>query len=123
MNTKDLITNQEIVNELAESLEDIPQDSEAVYSLWIVSKDSHKETVDELFIYNFTNPEEAIAKAETIDLKFIDEQLERSVFTYCYSNDITCFSVEVETVVQDPDYPDLTVGAGLIYSRDILFDF
>ena len=123
MNTKDLITNQDIVNDLAESLEDIPQDSEATYALWIVSKDSHKETIDEFFIYEFTTPDEAITKAETIDLKFIEEQLERSIFTYCYSNDIVSFSVEVETVVADPDYPDLSIGAGIIYSREIPFDF
>ena len=122
MNTKDLIKNQEIVNNLAESLDDIPQDPNAKYALWIVGLDD-KEPKTELFIYEFDTPEEAVAKAEDVNFRFIEEQIEKPVLYYCDINDITHFSVEVETVVPDFDDEDGgTMNIGTIYKRDLWLD-
>ena len=124
MNTKDLITNPEFVNNLAESLEDIPQDSSAKYTLWIIGLDEADEPTDELFIYEFDTLEEAIAKADTVDIKFISEQIDSSILYYCDYTGISYFSVEVETVVPDPDGDsgDSMISAGTVYHRDLFLE-
>ena len=68
MNTKDLITNPEFAEVIAESLEDFSQDSLAKYELWIIGYNLDNEPVSELFVYAFDDPEEAIAKAGTTAL-------------------------------------------------------
>ena len=118
MNTKDLITNKDIVNNIADSLEDFPQGSSAKYDLWVVGYNIVNEPVSELFIYQFDGPEEAIAKAETIDIKFISEQIEQPILYYCYNNSIEYFSVEVDSTIED----DEEFSAGIIYKRELKLD-
>ena len=115
MNTKDLFTNQAVVNNIAESLEDIPQDSSAKYDLWVVGYNIDNEPVSELFIYEFNTPEEALSKAETIDPKFVEEQTEMSFTEYILSNNLECVTIEVEACVEDVN----DTSAGTIYTRDI----
>ena len=122
MNTEKLITDSEVVNSVVESLEDIPQDSSAKYALWLISRDDTEEPTDEFFIYEFDTPEEAVAKAETVDFKFIEEQIEESVQHYSYKNEISHFSIEVETVVPDPEDIDSTMNIGTIYRRELWLD-
>lgn len=123
MKTEELITNRELVKNLAESLEDFPQDSEAKYSLWVIGRNNSKESTAELFIYEFNTPEAAVAKAETIDITFIEEQTEMPIADYCEVNSIDNFSVEVETVVADPEDEDGgTMNIGTIYKRDLWLD-
>ena len=118
MNTKDLITNPEFVEVIAESLEDFSQDSLAKYELWIIGYNLDDEPVSELFIYTFDTPEEALNKAETIDFKFIEEQIEMSITDYYLSNNLERISVEVETTVEDVD----ELSAGTIYKRELLLN-
>ena len=124
MNTKDLITNPEFVNNIAEGLEDIPQDSSAKYALWVIGLDEADEPADELFIYEFDTLEEAITKADTIDIKFISEQIDSPILYYCDYTGISYFSVEVETVVPDPDSEsgDSMISAGTVYHRDLFLE-
>lgn len=122
MNTKELITNEELVNDIAEGLEDFPQGSEAKYDLWVIGKDCKNEAVAELFIYEFDAPEDAVAKAEAVDIKFVEEQLEQPVLYYCDENNIDHFSVEIETVITDPEDDDSTINIGTIYRRDLYLD-
>ena len=118
MNTKDLITNPEFVEVIAESLEDFSQGSLAKYELWIIGYNLDNEPVSELFVYAFDDPEEAITKAETIDTKFIEEQTEMSITDYYNSHEIERISVEVETTIEDVD----DLSAGTIYKRELLLD-
>ena len=118
MNTKDLITNPEFAEVIAESLEDFSQDSLAKYELWIIGYNLDNEPVSELFVYAFDDPEEAITKAETIDTKFIEEQTEMSIADYYNSHEIERISVEVETTIEDAD----DLSAGTIYKRELLLD-
>ena len=121
MNTEELITNQEIVNNLADSLEDIPQDYSAKYALWVIGLDEENDPMYDLFIYEFDTPEEAVNKAEGIDLKFIEEQTEQPILFFCDNNNIDHFSIEVETVVLDPDDEEGgTMNIGTIYRRELL---
>ena len=118
MNTKDLITNPEFAEVIAESLEDFSQGSLAKYELWIIGYNLDNEPVSELFVYAFDDPEEAITKAETIDTKFIEEQTEMSIADYYNSHEIERISVEVETIIEDVD----DLSAGTIYKRELLLD-
>ena len=118
MNTKDLITNPEFVNNIADSLEDFPQGSLATYDLWVVGYNLDDEPVSELFIYTFDNPEEALNKAESIDTKFIEEQAEMSFADYCNSNNLEYVTVEVETIIEDVN----EASAGTIYKRELWVD-
>lgn len=123
MKTEELITNTELVNNLAESLEECPQDSAAKYDLWVVCHSCCGESTEELFIYEFDNPEEAVKKAEAINITFIEEQLEMSITDFCDDTNTDYFTVEVETVVNDPDDEDGgTMNIGTIYKRDIWLD-
>lgn len=122
MNTKELITNEELVNNIAEGLEDFTQGSEAKYDLWVVGRDCKNEATAELFIYEFDTPEDAVAKAESVDIKFVEEQLEQPVLYYCDENNIDHFSVEIETVVPDPEEEDSFINIGTIYRRDLYLD-
>ena len=121
-NIEEMFTNNEIVNNIADSLGDFPQSSSAKYALWIISRSTNEEPTDEFFIYEFDTPEEAINKAEDINFKFIEEQLESSVLYYCSENEISHFSIEVETVVPDPDDEDSTINIGTIYRRELRLD-
>lgn len=118
MNTKDLITNPEFAEVIADSLEDFSQDFLAKYELWIIGYNLDNEPVSELFVYAFDDPEEAITKAETIDTKFIEEQTEMSIADYYNSHEIERISVEVETTIEDVD----DLSAGTIYKRELLLD-
>lgn len=118
MNTKELITNPEFVNNIADSLEDFPQGSSATYDLWIVGYNFDDEPVSELFIYTFNDPEEALNKAASIDTKFIEEQTEMSFADYCNSNNLEYVTVEVETIIEDIN----EASAGTIYKRELWLD-
>ena len=123
MNTKDLITNHAVVNNIANSLEDFPQDSSAKYALWVIGLDEENDSMHDLFIYEFDTPEEAVNKAEDINLRFVEEQIEQPILFFCDNNNIDHFSIEVETVVPDPDDADGgTMNVGTIYKRDLWLD-
>jgi hypothetical protein len=120
MNTKELITNQELVNELVSSLEDFPQGSDTKYDLWIIQNNYEDVEVSEYFIYEFDSHEEAVTKAESIDLKFIEELLEHPVVLCPDGKYNDYFSVEIEEVIVDPEDENNTINIGTIYTRDIL---
>lgn len=120
MNTKELLTDNDFIESLAESLEDTPQDSGAKYDLWVIGHNRNGYSADELFIYEFETSEEAIAKAETIDLKFVAEQVEAPLDSYCDYCNINKFTVEVETVVDDEEGDAMNIGT--IYKRDLWID-
>ena len=120
MNTKELLTDNDFIESLAESLEDTPQDSEVKYDLWVIGHNRNGYSADELFIYEFETSEEAIAKAETIDLKFVAEQVEAPLDSYCDYCSINKFTVEVETVVDDEEGDAMNIGT--IYKRDLWID-
>lgn len=122
MDTKELITNKELVNDIAESLEDFTQGSEAKYDLWVVGRDCKNVAVAELFIYEFDAHKDAVAKAETVDITFVEEQTDMTITDYCGTNNIDHFSVEIETVITDPEDDDSTMNIGTIYKRDLWLD-
>lgn len=121
-NIEEMFNNRDFINNLAESLEDIPQDSSAKYALWVIGLDEENDPMYDLFIYEFDTPEEAVNKAKDLNLKFIEEQIEQPILFFCDNNNIDHFSIEVETVVPDPDEEGSTMNIGTIYRRELCLE-
>lgn len=117
MNVKELFENEELMNSIVEDIEDIPEDSEVTYEVWALGYNDEDEPTDtEVFVGEFDNPDEAVACAEKVTVVALDEigyeKLDKSTMY---------FSIEVETVVADPD-DEGTINIGTIYSRDLWID-
>lgn len=116
---KDLYNNEELLTNIVEDIDDIPEDAEVLYAVWALGYNKDEDITDtEILVGEFTNPDEAVACAENLTIKAIDELgCEKP------DNDTAYFSVEVETVVGDPDDEDGgTMNVGTIYKRDLWID-
>lgn len=116
---KDLFENEELMNSIVEDIEDIPEDTEVFYSVWALGRnDNDGPTDDEVLVGEFTDPDEAVAYAEKVTLDTINEM------GYGAADDNTAyFSIEVETVIADPDDEDGgTMNIGTVYQRDLWLD-
>ena len=116
MTVKEMLTNPEVVENIMEDIADIPEDAEVVYSVWALGYDANDDCTDtEVLLGEFENPDEAVAFAEKVTLTSItDECGFDDIF------DVAYFSIEVETVVADPDSEDGgTMNIGSVYQRDL----
>lgn len=119
MTIKELFENEELMNNIVEDIEDIPEDSEVTYEVWALGYTCDEEMTDaEILVGEFDDPDAAIACAEKVSFKSLheagyEEPDEETVY----------FSIEVETVVEDPeDEAGGTMNIGTIYSRDLWID-
>jgi hypothetical protein len=119
MTVKEMLTNPEVVENIVEDITDIPEDAEVVYSVWALGYDCCDRTTDkETLLGEFTNPDEAIAYVESADLELI-QHIDNGVLT----DDTAYLSIEVETVITDPDDEDGgTMNIGTIYQRELWLD-
>ena len=115
MTIKDLYKNEELLETIVEDIEDIPEDTEVFYAVWALGYDSDDEITDvEYLIGEFDNPDEAVKCAENFGIEDFTKN-----YGAPYLN-TTYLSIEVETVVGDPDDEDGgTMNIGTIYSRDL----
>lgn len=116
---KDLYNNEELLNNILEDIDDIPEDAEVLYAVWALGYNKDDDITDtEVLVGEFTNPDEAVACAENLTIKAIDELGYEKP-----DNDTAYFSVEVETVVGDPDDEDGgTMNIGTVYQRNLWID-
>jgi hypothetical protein len=116
---KDLYNNEEFLNNIVEDIDDIPEDAEVLYAVWALGYNKDDDITDtEVLVGEFTNPDEAVACAENLTIKAIDELGYEKP-----DNDTAYFSVEVETVVGDPDDEDGgTMNIGTAYQRNLWID-
>lgn len=115
MNVKELLENDELMESIVEDPDDLPEDSEVTYEVWALGRtDCGEVTGDEAIIGAFTDPDMAIACAEKVTLK----QIETELGCRAPKMDTAYFSVEVETVVEDPE-DDGMMNIGTIYSCDV----
>lgn len=118
MNINEL-KNSELVESIVEDLDDLPEDSAVTYEVWALGYDAGEDsaaTEDEVLIGEFTDPEEAIKCAEAATLELIEE------LGYGDRDPETAyFSIEVETVVPDPE-EEGTMNLGTVYSRELWLD-
>lgn len=118
MNVKELFKNEELMNSIVEDIDEIPEDSEVIYAVWALGcDDCGGSTGTDFLIGEFADPDEAIACAEKFDLETLKAEYEKP------HPDTYYFSIEVETVIADPDDEDGgTMNIGSIYSRDLWVD-
>ncbi len=119
MTIKELVNNEELINNIVEELDELPEDAEVLYAVWALGYNKDDDITDtEVLVGEFTIPDEAVACAENLTIKAIDELGYEKP-----DNDTAYFSVEVETVVGDPDDEDGgTMNIGTIYKRDLWID-
>jgi hypothetical protein len=119
MTTKDLFDSEELMNSIVEDIDDIPEDAEVIYSVWALGHDSGDAVTDvEYLIGEFDNPDEAVERANKVTTA---EMLNEIGSTK--SDGTAYFSIEVETVVGDPDDEDCgTMNIGTVYRRALWID-
>ena len=116
---KDLFENEELMNNIVEDLEDFPEDTPVGYEVWALGYSGDEDashTEDEVLVGEFLDPEEAIAFAEKVNFEIINELGEGEL-----DQNTAYFSIEVETVVDDPD-GDGTLNLGSVYVRELWLD-
>ena len=115
---KELFENEELMNNIVEDIEDIPEDAEVFYAVWALGCDTYGHyTNDEVLVGEFLDPDVAVKYADDVTIDLIKEmgfgQPDR---------DSVYFAIEVETVIADPDNEDGgTINIGTIYSRELWF--
>lgn len=119
MTAKDLFDSEELMNSIVEDIDDIPEDAEVIYSVWALGRDSGDAVTDvEYLIGEFDNPDEAVERANKVTTA---EMLNEIGSTK--TDGTAYFSIEVETVVGDPDDEDCgTMNIGTIYRRALWID-
>lgn len=109
MTVKNLFENEELLNGIVEDLDDIPEDTEVSYEVWAF-RQTKDNTVSEFLMNIFDNPDAAIKYAKTFELVTPDGA--EPIYSH--------ISLEVETVIADPDDEDGgTMNIGTIYQRDL----
>jgi hypothetical protein len=113
---KDLFENEELMNTIVEDIEDLPEDTEVFYAIWALGYDANNEpTKDEVLVGEFTNPDDAVEYAKALTIKTVNEM----GFGEPDPN-TTYFSIDVETVVGDPDDEDGgTMNIGTIFKKEL----
>lgn len=117
MNVKELFENEELMENIVEDIEDIPEDSKVTYEVWALGYTCDEEMTDaELLVGEFDDPDAAIACAEKVSFRSLreagyEEPDEETVY----------FSIEVETVVEDPE-DEGTINLGSVYQRELRID-
>lgn len=116
MNVKELFENEELMDSIVEDIEDIPEDAEVTYEVWALGYTTEDDcTDDEVLVGEFTDPDEAVKCAESVTIEKIRE------LGYGEADpDTAYFSIEVETVVDNPDEDEEgTMNIGTVYQRDL----
>jgi hypothetical protein len=118
MNIKELFENEELMNNIVEDIEEVPEDAVVTYEVWALGYGADDEVTDaEVLLGEFVDPDEAIACAEKLTLESVMEACDESEDL----SEVAYFSLEVETVVEDED--DIgTMNIGSIYQRDLWID-
>ena len=119
MTIKELAKNDELLDNIVEDIDEIPDDAEVTYEVWALGyTDDDDMTDDEVLVGEFTDPDAAVECAEKVNIEMIQE------LGYGEADPATAyFSIEVETVVEDPEDEDGgTMNIGTVYSRDLWID-
>jgi hypothetical protein len=116
---KDLFENEELMNNIVEDIEDIPEDTEVFYAVWALGCNSEADpTDDEVLVGEFTDPDAAIEYAKQVTFETINEMGFGEP-----DPDTVYFSIDVETVIGNPEDEDGgTMNIGTIYHRDLWLD-
>lgn len=116
---KDLMNDEELMSHVTEDLEDFTDDSEVTYEVWAIGYDEENNITDaEMFIKEFTDPDEAVKYAKQITLADVIHKAAEENDTAEAIANITSISIEVETVVEDDD--ESTMNVGTVYKKQLI---
>lgn len=115
MTVKNLFENEELLNDIVEDIDEIPEDTEVFYTVWALGHNNNGDPTDsEYVIGEFDTPDEAIKCAKAFTFEDFEAEFGKPLKNDAY------LSIEVETVVADPDDEDGgTMNIGTIYYRDL----
>lgn len=118
MNIKNILKNEEILNNIIEDITEIPEDTPVTYEVWAIGYDSYGKVTDaELFTKKFTDPDEAINHAKQLTLADILQQAATDLDNIETLAEVAYISVEVETVVDDEECGSMNIGT--IYKEEL----
>jgi hypothetical protein len=121
-NVKDLMNNEELMKHIVEDLEDFPEDSPVTYEVWALGYNHLDELTDsELLLATFEDPDKAVEYAKQLTLADIVYKASEEDTDIEQADDIDYISVEVETVLSDPDdeFVGGTINIGTVYKKEI----
>lgn len=114
---KELFENNDLMNNIVEDMEDFVPAAEIFYVVWALGYNRSGEiTNTEVLLGEFEDSNEAIKYVEELTINDIPSQFRTTT-------GIAYFSVEVETVIADPDDEDGgTMNIGTIYRKELEVD-
>lgn len=121
-NVKDLMNNGELMQHIVEDLEDFSEDSPITYEVWALGYNHLDEiTASELLLNTFEDPDKAVEYVKQITLADIVHKASEEDVDLEPSINIDHISVEVETVLSDPndEFVGGTINVGTIYKKEI----
>lgn len=121
-NVKDLMNNEELMQYIMEDLEDFPAGSPITYEVWALGYDRFEAITDsELLLAEFSDPDKAVEYAKQLTLADIVYKASEEDTDIEQADDIDYISVEVETVLSDPndEFVGGTINIGSIYKKEI----
>lgn len=113
-------TVKNIINSLVED-EGLDTDTKVTFEVWSIGYDEDGTITDsEMFIAEFEDPDEAINYAKNLTLSDIIQKASEEPINFEdeYAN-VECISVEVETVIDNPEDEEETLNIGTIYYKYI----
>ena len=114
MTIKELQNNEELIKNIVEDIDEIPEDSEVSYEVWAIGYDADDAVTDvEVLVDEFENINAAVARAQELTLTEIKELCKD-----CSDFDeVAYITIEVETVAEDEDGEFFNIGT--TYNREI----
>lgn len=118
---KEVMENKDLAKFIAEDLDEILEDAEAIYELWAIGYNANGAVTDtEMFIAEFRDPAAAIEFAKKVTMADIVHQAAEEHDGSTPAENVTYISLEVETVVDEDE--DGTMNIGTIYKRELWID-
>lgn len=116
MTIKDLLNDETLLDGITEDLEDFPVESKVTYEVWALGYTKDDSPLDYCYLLGeFDDIQGAMLFINEVNLTVI-----RSKAPADFPKEITRFSLEVETTVDDPDDEDEgTINIGTVYQKVI----
>ena len=116
LTVKDLFENEELMKNIVEDIDDVPEDTEVSYAVWALIYDKDDDCVSSFLTEEFADPDAAISYADNFSL----EEFQRETPGMPPLYDFARITLEVETVICDPDDEDGgTMNIGTVYYKDV----
>ena len=113
MTIKEIMNNEELLENIVEDIEDFDENSEVSYEVWVSGYDAEDCVTDvEVLVGEFIDRDQAINCAETISVDDIKAQCGGVDF-----DDIAYLNIEIETVIDDEE--DGIINIGTVYQREL----